>query len=78
MQERRKALHDTNVFLMALSLLICVFATYLVRSGVVQSLHAFGGSGVEVPLLIFMLVITSYSIHYTKLYEMKSSGAGDV
>ncbi len=54
-QERRKALHDTNVFLIALSFLICVFATYLVRSGVVQSLHAFGGSGVELPLVIFML-----------------------
>ncbi len=39
-QIKRKALQRTNVFLMSLTLLLCVFATYLVRSGVVQSLHA--------------------------------------
>ncbi|EPR31465.1 cytochrome c assembly protein [Alkalidesulfovibrio alkalitolerans DSM 16529] len=54
-QERRGSLHNTNIFLMMLSLLTCIFATYLVRSGVVDSLHAFGGTGVAVPLIVSML-----------------------
>ncbi len=54
-QIKRNALQRTNVFLMALTLLLCIFATYLVRSGVVQSLHAYGENGVGLPLLLFML-----------------------
>jgi cytochrome c-type biogenesis protein CcmF len=54
-ETRRGALQRTNVFLMALTFILCVFATYLVRSGVVQSLHAFGEGGVGLPLLVFQL-----------------------
>ncbi len=54
-QIKSKALQRTNVFLMGLTLLLCIFATYLVRSGVVQSLHAYGENGVGLPLLLFML-----------------------
>ncbi|WP_320170375.1 cytochrome c-type biogenesis CcmF C-terminal domain-containing protein [Maridesulfovibrio sp.] len=54
-QIRRRALQRANVFLMGLTLLLCIFATYLVRSGVVQSLHAYGENGVGLPLLLFML-----------------------
>uniref|UniRef100_B8DL79 Cytochrome c assembly protein n=1 Tax=Nitratidesulfovibrio vulgaris (strain DSM 19637 / Miyazaki F) TaxID=883 RepID=B8DL79_NITV9 len=54
--ERRLGdLRRTNVFLACLNLLLCLFATYLVRSGVVESLHAFGGGGVGGPLLLAML-----------------------
>ncbi len=52
---KRKALQKTNVFLMSLTFLLCIFGTYLVRSGVVQSLHAFGEGGVGLPLALFML-----------------------
>ena len=55
LQTRRNCLHKTNVFLMALTLLTCFVATYLVRSGVVESLHAFGAQGVGKPLLIFIV-----------------------
>ena len=41
-QTRRNKLHGVNVFLMALTTISAFFATYLVRSGVVQSVHAFG------------------------------------
>ncbi|WP_461210762.1 heme lyase CcmF/NrfE family subunit [Desulfocurvus sp. DL9XJH121] len=53
-QVRRGALHRTNVLLIVLTLLLCFFATYLVRSGVIDSLHAFGSGGVGGPLLAFM------------------------
>ncbi|MGE4469757.1 MAG: heme lyase CcmF/NrfE family subunit [Desulfovibrio sp.] len=53
---RRGALQRTNVFLMAGTFLLCIFGTYLVRSGVdVQSLHTFGSGAVAMPLTLFML-----------------------
>lgn len=52
---RRGALPRTNVFLMSLTLMLCLFATWLVRSGVnVQSLHTFGAGGLATPLELMM------------------------
>ena len=51
-QRRFGALPRTNVFLACMTLLLCLFATYLVRSGVVESLHAFGEGGVGRPLIL--------------------------
>ncbi len=53
-EERRGALRRTNVVLVSLTLILCYFATYLVRSGVIQSLHAFGEGGIATPLLLFI------------------------
>ena len=62
-ERRRGALQRTNVFLMALVFLACIFATYLVRSGIdVQSLHTFGAGGVATPLTIFLLVGLSFAL----------------
>ncbi len=52
---RRGALPRTNVFLASLALFMSIFATYLVRSGVIDSLHAFGDGGVGTPLMLFIL-----------------------
>ena len=60
-QTRRNKLHGVNVFLMALTTISAFFATYLVRSGVVQSVHAFGSGGVGVPLLLFILISVALS-----------------
>ncbi|GFK94275.1 Cytochrome c-type biogenesis protein CcmF [Fundidesulfovibrio magnetotacticus] len=54
-ETRRGSLKRTNVLLMAVTMLLCFFATYLVRSGVIESLHAFGEGGVGRPLLTFIL-----------------------
>jgi cytochrome c-type biogenesis protein CcmF len=54
-QSRRNSLHRTNVFFIALTFLLCIFATYVVRSGVVDSLHAFGTSELGEPILLFMV-----------------------
>lgn len=51
-----RSLEKTNVFLIALTLLLCLFATYTVRSGVIDSLHAFGSGELGGPLLMFMLL----------------------
>ena len=54
-EKRTGALPKTNVFLVSLTLLACFFGTYLVRSGVVDSVHAFGSGGVGDMLLIFIM-----------------------
>lgn len=59
----RKTLLRTNVFMVALTFLLCFFATFVVRSGMIESLHAFGGSRMGIPLLVFLvagLVLTLY------------------
>lgn len=61
-EQRREKLHRTNVFLMALTTISAFFATYLVRSGVVDSLHAFGSGSVGVPLLTFILAAFAFSL----------------
>jgi cytochrome c-type biogenesis protein CcmF len=48
---QRSALHRTNILLIGLTLLLCFFATYIVRSGIIDSVHAFGARGVGMPLL---------------------------
>jgi cytochrome c-type biogenesis protein CcmF len=44
-------LSRTGVLLICMTFVLCIFATYLVRSGAVQSLHAFGQGAVGAPLL---------------------------
>uniref|UniRef100_I2PWY4 Cytochrome c biogenesis factor n=1 Tax=Desulfovibrio sp. U5L TaxID=596152 RepID=I2PWY4_9BACT len=64
-ERRFGALGRTNVFLACLTAILCLFATYLVRSGVVESLHAFGDGGVGTPLLfgvLFALGLTLLSL----------------
>lgn len=51
----RNALPRTNVFMISLTFLLCFYATFVVRSGLIESLHAFGGSRIGMPLLVFML-----------------------
>jgi len=58
---RRNALAKSNILVMAATFILCVFATYLVRSGVVESLHAFGEGGVAMPLLLFILFLSAVS-----------------
>ncbi len=57
-ETRRGKLGRTNIFLMSLTTVSAFFATYLVRSGVIDSVHAFGDGGVGIPLLVFILAST--------------------
>ena len=54
-ERRTGALVRTNVALAVVTFVACILGTYLVRSGAVESLHAFGSGGVGGPLLMFML-----------------------
>ena len=55
-EERRHKLGRVNIFLMGLTTVSTFFATFLVRSGVIQSVHAFGSGSVGLPLTVFVLV----------------------
>lgn len=60
-ERSRGKLSRTNVLLISLTTISGFFATYLVRSGVIDSVHAFGQGPVGIPLLVFMafsLVLT--------------------
>ncbi len=60
-EEQRDKLPRVNVFLMALITISAFFATYIVRGGVVNSLHAFGESPVGTPLLLFVLSFLAFA-----------------
>jgi len=66
-EERRGKLARTNVALISLTTVTAFFATYLVRSGVVQSVHAFGDGGVGMPLLIFIVASAALCIRISLL-----------
>ncbi len=72
-EQRRNKLHRTNIFLMSLTTTSAFFATYLVRSGVVDSLHAFGDGGVGMPLLIFILALTALSVCVPLYYKSEKA-----
>ncbi len=61
-ERARGKLARVNIFLISLTTLSGFFATYLVRSGVVNSVHAFGQGPVGVPLLVFMAFMLAVTI----------------
>lgn len=68
-ETRRNALQRTNVFLMSLTFLLCIFSTYLTRSGVIESLHTFGESGVSEPLFWAMAGLLAVTLMAVFLSE---------
>ncbi len=61
-QERRNIMKVWNMSLIVLTFLACIFGTYLVRSGILQSVHDFGATGLGGYFLVFMVLITLGSI----------------
>ncbi len=56
-QEKRGMLKVWNVSLISATFTLCLLGTFLVRSGVLQSIHAFGASTVGGPLLALIAVV---------------------
>ncbi len=55
-QERRGIMKVWNMVLILLTFTLCIFGTYLVRSGVLQSVHDFGATGLGGYFLGFVIV----------------------
>jgi cytochrome c-type biogenesis protein CcmF len=61
-QEKRGMLKVWNASLVLLSGVLAIFGTFLVRSGVLDSIHAFGGSTLGVPFVILLGFMLAGSI----------------
>jgi len=73
-QEKRGMLKVWNMVLVTISFLMCIFGTFLTRSGVVNSVHAFANSTLGPFFVVFMLLIVLFSTYYiiSRLSELKS------
>jgi len=56
-QERRGIMKVWNMVLILLTFALCIFGTYLVRSGVLQSVHDFGATGLGGYFLFFVALV---------------------
>jgi cytochrome c-type biogenesis protein CcmF len=72
-QEKRGMLKVWNVSLIALTFCLCLTGTFLVRSGILQSIHAFGASTVGGPLLglIALAAVGSAVLIVSRLRDLR-------
>jgi cytochrome c-type biogenesis protein CcmF len=73
-QERRGMLRVWNMVLVITAYSLSLFGTFLTRSGIVSSIHAFGASTLGPYFLSFILVLTvaSFGLLVTRLPELRS------
>lgn len=60
-QQHRGMFKIWNASLIALTFLLCIFGTYLTRSGVIESVHAFNASQLGTFFLIFLILSSVFS-----------------
>jgi cytochrome c-type biogenesis protein CcmF len=72
-QEKRGMLKVWNVSLISATFCLCLLGTFLVRSGILQSIHAFGASTVGGPLLVMIAVVAigATALIVTRLEELR-------
>ncbi|MCA9285952.1 MAG: heme lyase CcmF/NrfE family subunit [Phycisphaerales bacterium] len=61
-QQHRGMFRIWNASLVALTFLLCLFGTYITRSGVIDSVHAFAASLLGVFFLVFLLLMTALAV----------------
>jgi cytochrome c-type biogenesis protein CcmF len=73
-QERRGMLKVWNVSLIVATFTLALLGTFLVRSGILDSIHAFGASTVGTPLLglIAVVIIGSAALIVSRLDDLRS------
>lgn len=62
-QERKGMLKTWNISLVIISYLLTIFGTFLVRSGVLTSVHAFGDGNLGTYFLIFLTIMVLLSLY---------------
>lgn len=73
-QERRGMLKVWNIVLVILTFVLCLFGTFITRSGLIQSVHAFGESTLGPMFLGFIVVVAaiSFGLLVTRLDDLRS------
>ena len=61
-QERRDMLKGWNIFLIILTFFLTIVGTWMTRSGVVQSVHAFAGGDIGTWFQVFLFVVAAGSM----------------
>ncbi len=73
--QRRRIFQRFNIILILLTYFLIIFSIYITRSGVLNSVHAFGESRVQLPILIFFaLFFLGVLIVLVKRWKSLSSG----
>jgi len=78
-QERKNMLKVWNVVLILATYALCIFGTFLTRSGIVSSVHAFAQSSIGTYFLVFLIGMGLFSIYLvvTRLEFLKSDNQLD-
>jgi cytochrome c-type biogenesis protein CcmF len=78
-QERRGMLKVWNVSLVVATFLLCIFGTFITRSGIVSSVHAFAKSSIGYYFLVFLAIMAALSLYliFTRLKYLKSENELD-
>ncbi|SJZ93119.1 heme lyase CcmF/NrfE family subunit [Selenihalanaerobacter shriftii] len=73
-QERKGMLKIWNVLLIITTFILNIFGTFLTRSGVISSVHAFGNSRIGLYFFYFMwfLIVSSLALVFSRLKILKS------
>lgn len=61
-QQHRGMFRIWNAALLAVTFVLCIFGTYLTRSGIVDSVHSFGESLIGTFFLVFLLAVVVFSV----------------
>ncbi len=70
-QEKRNMLKTWNVVLVGLTYTMCLFGTFLTRSGIVQSVHAFTDAGWYKPIFLAYVTIAATLFYAAVFYRRK-------
>jgi len=78
-QERKNMLKVWNVVLIVTTYMLAIFGTFLTRSGIVSSVHAFAQSSIGTYFLVFLCTMGSFSLYLilTRLEFLKSKNQLD-
>lgn len=74
-QEKRGMLRKWNVTLVVLSFLLTILGTFITRSGIIESVHAFAQSSVGNWFLGFLIVVTALTawLVSTRLNDLQAN-----
>jgi cytochrome c-type biogenesis protein CcmF len=78
-QEKKRMLKVWNMSLIILTFILSIFGTFLTRSGVISSVHAFAKSGVGTVLAVFLGAVITFSVTVLvwRLPRLQSEGRLD-
>ena len=78
-QEKRGILRTWNVSLIIATFMLALLGTFLVRSGILDSIHAFGASTLGKPFLVFIaaVLVASVALVVSRRADLRSEASVD-